>query len=146
MGRRSLAAVVNWLLGAGAGQVALGRYRSAIAFLLLDAVAWSTAIMMALGCLPRAFLAAIGALLAVRLWASIDACRPRPADREPRWRRVVLLWGGLVLVGGAQSAAIRGGLVEGFKIPAGSMLPTLEVGDHIMVDRRPRPVGRGDVI
>jgi signal peptidase I len=146
MGRRLTAAIVTWLLGAGAGQLALGRWRAAIVLLLLDAIAWTAMIATALACWPRAFWWATVALFSFRLFATVHALRRMPEDREPRWSRVALLWGALVLVSAAQSAAIRGGLVEGFKIPAGSMLPTLEVGDHVMVDRRPRPIQRGDVI
>ena len=35
---------------------------------------------------------------------------------------------------------------KAFKIPAGSMIPALQVGDHIMVDRRIKTVQRGDVV
>ncbi len=44
---------------------------------------------------------------------------------------------------------IRGLVVQAFKIPSGSMIPTLEIGDHILVNKfiyRFREPKRGDVI
>lgn len=42
---------------------------------------------------------------------------------------------------------LRGCVAQGFKVPSGSMLPTLQVGDHILVSRWPYgiplPVGGG---
>lgn len=43
----------------------------------------------------------------------------------------------------------RKNLIQAFKIPAGSMLPTLEIGDHILVDKGvyiKHPIQRGDII
>lgn len=40
-------------------------------------------------------------------------------------------------------------LIQAYKIPAGSMLPTLEIGDHIFVDKwiyKNTEIGRGDLI
>lgn len=45
--------------------------------------------------------------------------------------------------------AIRTFVVQAFKIPSGSMLPTLQIGDHILVNKFLfyfRPVQRGDII
>jgi len=43
----------------------------------------------------------------------------------------------------------RNNLIQAFKIPAGSMLPTLEIGDHLLVDKsiyKNTPIQRGDII
>jgi signal peptidase I len=44
---------------------------------------------------------------------------------------------------------IRTFVVQAFKIPSGSMLPTLQIGDHILVNKFVytfRPIRRGDII
>ena len=47
------------------------------------------------------------------------------------WRQALLRFGLMIVL----ALVVRQSFVEAFKIPAGSMLPTLEVGDHIMVNK-----------
>jgi signal peptidase I len=44
------------------------------------------------------------------------------------------------------TSASRRFFFQAYKIPAGSMDPTLLIGDHIVVDKRPKTLHRGDVI
>ena len=44
---------------------------------------------------------------------------------------------------------VRNEIVQAYKIPAGSMLPTLQIGDHLLVDKqayREHPIQYGDII
>ena len=50
-----------------------------------------------------------------------------------------------VCIGVLVAVTVRATWVEAFKIPAGSMIPTLQVGDHILVDKTDKHPRRGDV-
>ncbi|RUM34190.1 MAG: signal peptidase I [Desulfobulbus sp.] len=55
---------------------------------------------------------------------------------------------GIILTSLAQNYT-RNNLIQAFKIPAGSMLPTLEIGDHLLVDKsiyKKNRIQRGDII
>lgn len=73
---------------------------------------------------------------------------------EARQRRASILlilgyWIAGVAVGAGLRVVIRSYGVEAFKVPAGSMMPTLLVGDHFVVDKRTdrtKVPARGDVI
>ena len=57
---------------------------------------------------------------------------PKPAIDRKRW-----IWENVVSLGIALLAVftIRSSVIEAFKIPSGSMIPTLLVGDHIFVNK-----------
>jgi signal peptidase I len=83
----------------------------------------------------------------VRLGTTIDVAvllRHHKGPRAP-FAQLIVAW---VVVGGifvANSLGLRMFVVEAFKIPSGSMIPTLLVGDHVFIDKTQAPA-RGDVI
>jgi signal peptidase I len=58
-----------------------------------------------------------------------------PSPSQPSFKRV--LWENFVSIGVALFLvfAVRSTVVEAFKIPSGSMIPTLLIGDHIFVNK-----------
>jgi signal peptidase I len=72
---------------------------------------------------------------------------PGPARRG--WSRVWHSWGAVVVVSVVIAVLLRTFVIGAFSIPSGSMIPTLEKGDRILVDRVAydfHGVHRGDVV
>ncbi len=79
--------------------------------------------------------------------ASRAASRQR--QRRSRRLRVALEWTAVVLVAFLAALGIKAWLIQAFYIPSGSMIPTLNVGDRILVNKLSyhlHPVNRGDII
>ena len=76
------------------------------------------------------------------------AASEEAAGKEHRkWRRWVLEWLIVLLVALGVAIAVRAFVVQTFYIPSGSMVPTLNQGDRILVDKLSyhlHGVGRGD--
>lgn len=56
---------------------------------------------------------------------------PPPAAEKPRWRQNVESIGLALLI----ALAVRSSVVQAFWVPSGSMLPTIQIGDHIFVNK-----------
>lgn len=65
-----------------------------------------------------------------------------------KWYVYVAVVAGVYAVSSSTGYLFKSHLFQAFKIPAASMEPTLKIGDHIFVDRRPsaRTPSRGDLI
>lgn len=64
-------------------------------------------------------------------------------------RRHVIEWLVVVLVALIVSVAIRGYALQAFYVPSGSMIPTLQIGDRILVDKlffKASTVQRGTIV
>ncbi len=120
----------------GVGHIAFGRIRRGLFF----AAVWSTSLLLAglLGPLTSMALLSCVALMLVTWFVQfVDLLRPRmlpPAITPSAGRRWVIALV-LVLLPIVLSATVRIALTEVFMIPAGSMLPTLQVGDRVVVSK-----------
>jgi signal peptidase I len=122
----------------GYGQAAIGRMRSAIA--------WAVAVpVLTLGAIVWVWLFFVA--FVVRCASAIHAAATvRRTDRVDAFGPLALAAIGFAI---AAFIGIRMLALEGFKVPASSMYPTLEINDHIFVDKLSphwRAIGRGDVI
>ncbi|MFA5884448.1 MAG: signal peptidase I [Acidimicrobiia bacterium] len=78
-----------------------------------------------------------------------EAPDPQPDDRSARRTRAAVEW--VVLIGAALVIAflIKTFLFQAFYIPSASMVPTLEVGDRVLVNKlsyKLHDVNRGDIV
>ena len=70
-------------------------------------------------------------------------------DGKPKWRKGVIEWGVILAIAIGAALVIRIFLIEPFFIPTGSMEPTLNVHDRVLVNKLSyhlHGVHRGDII
>jgi signal peptidase I len=129
---------------AGAGFYLLGENRRFVAWTALALGVRALLVAAVWVPLPRfatfAFVAMVATSLASVLHTAVT--KPRGAPRA-HGALIGLLF---IAAGIGTGIAMKEWLVESFQIPAGSMLPTLEVGDHILVKKGSGDVQRGDVV
>jgi signal peptidase I len=150
------AAILLALVGPwGIGQFYFGQTKRAVWWLLFSNAAL---VMLAFAVAPLGGVLGYGTVFALLLvsllvgWAAslFDALRV-PEARRVRARKLAVFgfWlAGVVLSSGLRFV-VRGYALEAFRIPSGSMQPTVLVGDHIMVDKlafRTHPPKRGEAI
>jgi signal peptidase I len=85
--------------------------------------------------------------LLVHVAAAFDAAHVLRRDARPGGLNKML--GAIVLAAGAIGAGAWKLGVQGYRIPTSSMYPTIEIGDHVFVDKLSihwKPVERGEVV
>jgi signal peptidase I len=143
--RRKVALVASLFI-APVGPLMLGHYARAATSYGLDLLAFALIVAGVLGDVRGLVVAALLLILLVRVAVLVGVARRPPAAAVPTRRQVAALIVALMVADTIIAHGVRGHLLEAFKIPAGSMIPTLQVGDHLFVDKRARQPGRGDVV
>jgi len=129
---------------AGAGFYLLGERRRFVAWTALVLGIRALLVIAVWTPLPRLCTIAFVAMLAASLGSVLHTAITKP--RRPPLKRGALV-GVLFIAGGiATGLAMNRWVVESFQIPAGSMMPALVVGDHILIKKGNGNVQRGDVI
>jgi signal peptidase I len=139
-----IGAAIASLFIAGGGQFVRGRLWRGLIFVGLDAALLVNFVMVARRGYP--FWPPLVVLLMLHVSAAVDAARG-PDGKQPL--PIGAIAGLLCTLGIAPivfGLVARAYFVEAFKIPSGSMAPTLLVGDHIFIDKAVKEAHRGDVI
>jgi signal peptidase I len=141
------AVAVSILFTPMGGYVALAQWRRSLVFAAAESALVLLAVGATLEVVPWAMWTICLLVLGVFVAGVVDVgrlARRTPAGRQ-RWPRALL--GALavtLLVIGFQP--IRANALESFRSPTNTMLPTLAQGDWFFVDKRVRPLQRGDVV
>ena len=127
----------------GIGLYVLGR--RFLAWMAASALFYALGIVAVFLSAPRMAFAVVAVRLLVGLVAFVHTIVARPGNAPPPHRRALLVC--LLLVAGSWGASLAGKrwLADSYLIPSGGMLPTLFVGDYIMVAKTKR-IAPGDVI
>jgi signal peptidase I len=145
---RRVCAVILSLVIPGGGHFPLGRWRRGMLW-FAAASAGVTLLVIGLNAgvplMATLCLATLG-IFGIRAFAAVDAARVAVRGTIPGWGIVVLACAALGALSTVNRWMVRRYAIEAFKIPAGSMIPTLQVGDHVFVDKTDHSARRGDVI
>ena len=136
---RILAVLFNLILIPGVGQIAIGRWRRALP--------WLAALVLAPPAALLHPLAAIGLFLGAKLGSAIEVGLLE-VRATPTPMKALATYAGGLLAAIAWFSLMQTLVVEAYEIPSGAMIPTLEIGDHIFVNKLSYQVGepaRGDL-
>ncbi len=153
--RRWWMAALLSILTPGLGQTYNGQIGKGAGFFVgLYAVFYPAAIWLAVG-QPSftTYLAVAAGTAMMVLWIIGDAILsarrtgdrfvPKSYNRVPVYLAIIVAF---AIVGAIVSGTIRERWVQAYKLPSASMQPSLLVGDHILVQKRPVSIGRGDLV
>lgn len=131
----------------GIGQFYNGQVIKGLAFIVLMFVAWALKAFFA----PLFLVAVLGYIFIIKdAFDSAEALKGFNDRFFRQGRAVVML---IVIMIGLQqtplAVLIKNNVIEAFKMPSGSMLPTMSIGDHFLIGRTTSfrsPVKRGDIV
>jgi signal peptidase I len=142
-----LAALVLGILAyplTGAGFYALGRPRRLVRWVAAGLILWVLTIVSVRFQLPKLCVFAFTAMMIATVASLVDLLVAGPL--APPKGRALLIAALLVVTGRGGAFAVKRWLAEAFSIPSGAMIPSLLIGDHIMVSKGRGDVQRGDIV
>jgi signal peptidase I len=147
-------AVIATLIYPGAGHLSYGCVRQGLLwfgaslFLSLMISVWMVGLGSG-GAIEALLVLSLGGAIGLRIVTLREVVRLQPARSLLSRTQLAFAWVGMFLAATLASALTKAYLVEAYRIPAGSMIPTLQVGDHIYIDKSIHIRGtleRGDVV
>jgi signal peptidase I len=134
-------------LTAVAGLVAIGRSRRALFYLVSVVVSFVLAAGAVLLVQPELLYVVLGLALLLIVGSIVDVARlSRVGSAQLHTLRGVAAGVGTLVLISALGWVSRTYVVQAYRVPAASMVPTLEVGDNFFVNKLTRNIRRGDVI
>jgi signal peptidase I len=152
-GRRQAARAPRWLAAlttvccsAGMGLYVLGRPRHFVPW--AAATAFTFALTVAGGLLehPALYVGGMVALFGVGIASLVDTLIARPGDTAPTVGRALVIVLAVFAGERAVGYGVKHWLVEAFKVPSGSMIPSLQPGDHVLVKKLSPAIERGRAV
>ena len=148
-GNRVVAFVLS-LIAVGVGQYYLGRPRRAAIWLAVIALGMPI-VAAVFPAASRAGLfsivAALGLLIILsRIFSAADALFITPGAERPPAPLVALAAVGVLILLVGSSLLARRFLLEAFRLPSSSMIPSLQVGDHVFIDKKITTPRRGQIL
>ena len=141
------AVLVSVPLSAVAGYVAVGRWHRALVFLAAEVLYFGLAAVAVALAQPYALYAVMLVAILHVLGALIDVARlSRYPVSQPDFAWALAAGLSAVFFTAALSWAFLTYAAESSRTLHAFMLPTIEVGDHLLVSKLARRVGRGDII
>ncbi len=141
-----LAAVLCVYLPIGVGFYLLGHRRRFVGALTLSVLGMVLFDVAVFAGWPKLFMLTFWGLVVVTIVVVIGILATRPAEPRPAPGRAVLILLLAFFLSISLQLANRVWLAEPFQLPSGAMIPTLQIGDHIMVSKLHRHPGRGEVV
>jgi signal peptidase I len=129
----------------GAGFIILGKPRRFAAWATVGALLVAATIIGIRVPAPKLCVAGIQGMFLTILLAIIHTAVTKPGDGLTGGRAWLVAIA-LVLAAKGSAQVVKHTLIEAFKMPSGSMAPTLLPGDHMFVKKGRSGVGRGDVV
>jgi len=138
-----LAGLLSLFLGVPVGQLYAGRPKRAIVLWILCSIFLPLAMYLLIRIpLNRLLILALAiVILSVPLFLAADAFliarrdRQQQLQRYQRWWIYLLVWAGVSVVGTINGYLFRSHLTAAFIVPSGSMAPTIQYNDRILVDK-----------
>lgn len=157
--RRPWIAAISTLASRGLGHLYVGEPARGIAWFVIEKILVVVFAVLVIVVEPSAMFYSLAILgsIAYTIFCVVDATRIAKTKSEhyelAKYNRWFVYLGYFVvmslLITSLLSTAIKSNIVEAFKIPTGTMMPTLLVGDHLLADNHIYKTSnpkRGDII